>query len=46
MIDNADDEAADAMLAAMDISPDDEDNIIAEFSVTGDDDRSQYQSGP
>ncbi|MDC9590754.1 hypothetical protein PSI23_16040 [Xenorhabdus sp. XENO-10] len=36
MIDNADDDAADAVLSAIDVSPDDEDDIIAEFSVTGD----------
>ncbi|OKP00195.1 hypothetical protein [Xenorhabdus eapokensis] len=35
MIDNADDDAADAVLSAIDVSPDDEDDIIAEFAVTG-----------
>ncbi|PHM51921.1 hypothetical protein [Xenorhabdus hominickii] len=44
MIDNADDEAADAVLSAIDISPDDEDDIIAEFSVTGGDDGAMMEA--
>ncbi|WP_340615831.1 hypothetical protein [Xenorhabdus entomophaga] len=44
MIDNADDDAADAVLSAIDVSPDDEDNIIAEFSVTGGDEGAMMEA--
>jgi len=36
MIDDADDDSAAAVLEAIDVSPEDEDDIIADFSVTGD----------
>ncbi|MCK8586407.1 hypothetical protein [Yersinia ruckeri] len=36
MIDDADDDSASAVIDAIDVNPDDEDDIIAEFSVTGD----------
>ncbi|MCC8379059.1 hypothetical protein [Xenorhabdus sp. PB30.3] len=44
MIDNADDDAADAVLSAIDVSPDDEDDIIAEFAVTGGDDGAMMEA--
>ncbi|MBD2782219.1 hypothetical protein ID852_03270 [Xenorhabdus sp. 42] len=44
MIDNADDDAADAVLSAIDVSPNDEDDAIAEFAVTGDDDGAMMEA--
>ncbi|MDE9589767.1 hypothetical protein [Xenorhabdus bovienii] len=44
MIDNADDNAADAVLSAIDVSSDNEDDIITEFSVTGGDDGAMMEA--